>query len=86
MRRCIPWLVMGLLCFIALPAFSQNILVWDKDHNKLFQDPEGAGPKDPTYGITKALNDNGYAYTVTTAASPNLNNYDILFLVMGVYC
>jgi hypothetical protein len=55
MRKIIPWIVVGCLCLIALPAYSQNILVWDKDHDLKFQDPEGAGSVDGTYGVTKAL-------------------------------
>lgn len=86
MRKLVALMVVGLLCFIALPAHSQSIIVWDKDHNKLFPDPEGAGNVDPTYGITKALDDNGYTYDVTTSPNPDLSSYDILLLVMGIYC
>jgi len=86
MNRFIPLVVVALLCFVAAPLFSQTILVWDKDHNKKFQDPEGAGLVDPTYGITKALDDNGFSYDVTTLTNPDLTGYDTLFVVMGIYC
>lgn len=86
MRKFIPLLAVGLLCFIALPAFSQSILVWDKDHDKTFTDPEGAGLVGPTYGITKALTANGYAHTVSLTLPADLSSYDILFIIMGIYC
>ena len=70
----------------AWPAFSQSILVWDKDHDKLFQDPEGAGLVDETYGIKKALDANGYSYTVVKTLPSDLTPYDIVFVIMGAYC
>jgi len=87
MKRMIPWLAVGLMLCLAAPAFSQTILVWDKDHNKTFADPEGAGMKDATFGITKALTDCGYTdTTVSTSLPPDLSSYDIIFVIMGVYC
>ena len=86
MRKCIPWIAVGLVLCLAAPVFSQSIFVWDKDHNKLFPDPEGAGQKDATYGVTKALTDCGYTYTTSTSLPPDLSSYDIIFVVMGTYC
>ncbi|MHC4941459.1 MAG: hypothetical protein ACYTG7_00415 [Planctomycetota bacterium] len=86
MRRVIPWLVVGCLCLIAMPAYSQNILVWDKDHDLKFQDPEGAGSVTALYGTTKALDDNGYTYNVSKTLPSDLTPYDILMIVMGTYC
>jgi len=86
MKRITVALVAGLIFLLAPVAFSQDILVWDKDHGKLFQDPEGAGLVDASYGVTKALTDCGYTFDVTTSPNPNLGAYDILFLIMGTYC
>ncbi len=86
MKLSILLLIVAAGAFCAAPALSQSIFVWDKDHNKLFSDPEGAGNVDATYGITKALTDNGFAFTQNTALPPNLNPYDIVFVVMGTYC
>jgi len=86
MRRIIPWLVMGLILCIAPLAFSQSILVWDKDHDKTIPDPETGVYVDATYGVTKALGDCGYAYTTVKVLPSDLSSYDILFVVMGTYC
>lgn len=86
MRRLLPWVVAGLVLCLATPVFSQTILVWDKDHNKKFQDPEGAGLVDATYGIQKALTANGYSFTTLTYLPADLGPYDIIFVIMGVYC
>jgi hypothetical protein len=86
MRLLIPLLVAGLVLGLAAPALSQSILVWDKDHNRLFPDPEGGGNVDATYGVTKALDGLGYTYDVTLLPMPDLSGYDILLLIMGVYC
>jgi hypothetical protein len=86
MRLRYLWLVVGLALCFTVPAFSQSILVFDKDHNRTFPDPEGAGLKDATYGVTKALTENGYTFTTVTTLPSNLNPYDIIFVIMGVYC
>ena len=86
MRLLVPLLVASLVLGFAVPAQSQSILVWDKDHNNLFPDPEGGGYVDATYGITKALDRLGYTYDVTTSPTPDLSGYHILFIIMGVYC
>lgn len=86
MRLLIPLLVAGLVLGLAAPALSQSILVWDKDHNNLFADPEGGGNVDATYGVTKALDALGYTYDVTLVPMPDLSGYDILMLIMGTYC
>ena len=61
MRLTIFILAAAFAVSLAAPAFSQSILVCDKDHDLLFHDPEGAGNVTATYGVTKALDDNGYA-------------------------
>lgn len=86
MRNTIPWLVLGLFLSLASIASSQNILLWDKDHGKVFLDPEGAGPVDASYGIEKALIQNGYGFTQTKSLPSDLNPYQIIFVVMGIYC
>lgn len=86
MRRCIPWVAAGLILCLTAPVFSQSIFVWDKDHSKLFIDPEGAGQVDASYGVTKALTDCGYTFTSSTVLPSDLDPYDIIFVVMGVYC
>ena len=86
MRRLLPWAVAGLMLCLATPALSQDILVWDKDHNKTFTDPEGAGSVDACYGITKALTDNGETFTKVTVLPSDLTPYNILFVIMGTYC
>ena len=86
MRRILPWIAVGLVLCLAAPAFSQSILVWDKDHNKLFPDPEGAGNVDATYSVKKTLNNLGYTHTVTYSLPADLSPYDIIFVIMGVYC
>ena len=86
MRFKIFLLLAACVCFIAASAFPQSILVWDKDHNKLFPDPEGGGNVDATYGVTKALAANGYLFTTTSTLPSDLGPYDIVFIVMGTYC
>lgn len=75
----------AILGLLAEPGLSQSIYVWDKDHDKTFPDPEGSFPVDATYGISKALNNLGYAFDYGTAV-PDFSNYDIVFVIMGVYC
>ena len=86
MRKLILLMVVGMLCFSAPIALSQDILVIDKDHNKTFPDPEGAGYVDATYGVTKALDDCGYAYTKVNGFPVDISRHDIVFIVMGTYC
>ena len=86
MRYLVPLVVVGLVLGLAVPALSQSILVWDKDHNLLFPDPEGAGNVTALYGVTKALDALGYTYDVTTSPTPDLSNYDILMIIMATYC
>ena len=86
MRKLLPWVAVGLVLCFAAPVFSQSILIWDKDHNKLFPDPEGAGNVDATYGVKKALTNLGYTYTVSYTLPSDLSSYDIVFVIMGVYC
>lgn len=86
MRWTVPLLAAGLLFCLALPAFSQTILVWDKDHNTMFVDPEGAGSVDATYGVRKALSDNGYDYRVMSALPADLSPFKTILVVMGTYC
>ncbi len=76
----------AVLFCVAAPASAQSILVWDKDHNKKFNDPEGGGQVDATYGITKALTANGYTFTTTTTLPGNLSPYNVIFVIMGTYC
>jgi len=79
--------IMTALAFLLAPmALSQSILVWDKDHNLTFQDPEGGGQVDATYGVTKALTANGYTFTKVTTLPADLSPYNILFVIMGSYC
>jgi hypothetical protein len=86
MRTRLFWLAMGLALCFTVPAYSQSILVWDKDHNLKFQDPEGAGLVDATYGVKKALTENGYTHTAVTTLPADLTPYDIIFVIMGTYC
>lgn len=86
MRVTIILPIIGLLAIVAMPASSQSIIVWDRDHDQMIADPEGAGYVDATYGITNALDDLGYAYDVTVELEPDLSGYDVLFLIMGTYC
>lgn len=86
MKRVIPWVVIGLMCLFTAPVFAQDILVWDKDHNKTFPDPEGAGAVDATYGVTKALDACGETYVTSMTLPTDLTPYNIIFIVMGTYC
>ncbi len=79
-------LTAAVLALVGAPAFSQSIFVWDKDHNLKFTDPEGAGQVDATYGVSKALTDNGFTHTTGTSLPFDLSSYDIIFVVMGTYC
>lgn len=72
--------------FFAAPGLSQEIYVWDKDHDLKFTDPEGGGQVDATYGVKKALDACGLPYTFGTTIPSDLSIYDILFVVMGSYC
>jgi len=85
MTRTVLPLFIVIISFITSNAYSQSILVWDKDHELLITDPEGAGMVDATYGITKALTDCGYAHSVTNSIPSDLSPYDILFIIMGNY-
>ena len=86
MRLSTLFLMIAVVAFCAAPAFSQSIFVWDKDHNKLFPDPEGGGNVDATYGVTKALTANGFSFTKSITLPADLSPYDIIFVVMGTYC
>ena len=86
MRTRFFWLVVGLALCFAVPAYSQEILVWDKDHNLKFQDPEGAGLVDATYGVKKALTENGYTFPAVLSLPADLSPYDLVFVIMGTYC
>jgi hypothetical protein len=86
MRLLVLILAAAIVVFMAAPAFSQTIYIWDKDHNKLFSDPEGGGQVDASYGIKKALDNNGYTYTFGTTLPTDLSPYDVIFVVMGTYC
>ena len=86
MVRLIPWIVTGLLISVATPAFSQDILVWDKDHDKLFFDPDGAGMVDATFGVTRALDACGETYDEGSTLPADLTPYNIIFIVMGNLC
>lgn len=78
--------VAALTLCLATPALSQDILLWDKDHSKKFPDPEGAGSVDASYGVEKALTDNGYAFVKQTKLPTDLSPYNIIFVIMGTYC
>jgi len=86
MKNLLPWAAACLVLCLAAPAFSQSILVWDKDHNKTFLDPESGVGVDATYGIKKALDDNSYAYTASLTLPADLTPYHIIFVIMGTYC
>jgi len=53
-------------------------------HN--FPDPEGGGMVGSDYAIRQALLANGYTYTMGTILPADLSPYDVLFVIMGVYC
>lgn len=86
MQRLIPWIVIGLLFSITTPVLSQDILVWDKDHDKMFFDPDGAGMVDATFGITRALDTCGETYDESSTLPVDLTPYSIIFIVMGNLC
>jgi hypothetical protein len=72
--------------FFAAPALAQSILIWDKDHNLLFYDPDGSGLITAVDGIERALTANGYAFTTETTLPSDLGPYDVIFVIMGTYC
>ncbi len=86
MRLLTLLLAAALVGFMAAPGLSQSIYIWDKDHNKLFADPEGGGNVDATYGVKKALDELGYAYTFGATLPSDISGYDVIFVVMGSYC
>lgn len=86
MKRAVLLLIVGAVCLMTPAALTQTILVWDKDHDKKINDPEGAGMVDATYGVSKALTDCGYAHQVVKTLPYDYMTADILFVIMGTYC
>jgi hypothetical protein len=68
-------------------AAAQNVFVWDRDEDYTVMDPE-----DPwtyvglEYGIVNALEANNITPTVDILLPDNLNDYDIIFATVGIWC
>jgi hypothetical protein len=74
-----------LLLFIA-PLSAQSIYVYDRDLGDIYRDPVTMKWIGCEFAIEKALSDNGYGYDIGTTLPPDLNHYDLLFVIMGQYC
>ncbi len=78
-------LLMLMLSFALLTA--QNVFVWDRDLGYTIMDPE-----DPwtyvgmEYGIVNALLENGITATVDSMLPSNLQEYNMLFATVGIWC
>lgn len=78
--------VIALVYLLATPLHSQDILVWDKDHDMLFYDPDGAGMVDASFGVTRALDACGETYDTSNTLPSDLASYRIIFIIMGNAC
>ena len=86
MKRIWPILVILIFVSLSLPAYSQEIFLWDKDLGETFDDPEGGGIVGSEYAVEQALTSNGYTYTMDTLLPGDLSGYDIVFVIMGAHC
>ncbi len=65
---------------------AQNVLVWDNDNGSDYSDPDNGVTRSCEYGIVQALSANNINYTTLSYLPSYLDNYDIIFVVLGVYC
>ena len=65
---------------------AQNVLIWDNDNDSHYNDPDNGMLRSCEYGIQQALSANGVSYTTVTTLPNNLSSYDIVFVVLGIYC
>ena len=68
---------------LVLPCQSQNILVWDNDNAATIAIPESSIEVSCSYGIEKALNENGYTYFTSETLPDDLSQFDIIFIILG---
>ena len=78
------FLVIFLVCLS--PAAASEILVWDNDSGVTFYSTCSYRVEGFETSIVEALEKNGYAPDVVTELPENLQEYDALFIVLGVYC
>lgn len=69
------------------PEINYSILVWDNDNGiQSIVCPEEGDLITPITGLTRALDDAGLDYDLTTLLPVNLDDYDIVIATMGNYC
>jgi hypothetical protein len=83
-RVCFRILVAAaMVTLLAAPALPQQILLWDRDNGKTFQDPETGSYVGCEYGIQQALAANGYTCATLTNLPADISQYDIIYVVLG---
>ncbi|MBN2829055.1 MAG: hypothetical protein JXR56_01910 [Candidatus Cloacimonetes bacterium] len=75
-----------LLVLITAVLFGQNILLWDNDNYSSFLEPGGEFFVGCEFALGRALINNGINYTETAVLPGNLNQYDAVFVSLGIYC
>lgn len=63
-----------------------NVLVWDNDNFSAFIHPETDLYTGCEQGITEALDLNGIDYELQSVLPLELDNFDIIFVTLGLYC
>jgi hypothetical protein len=74
--------------FVLLTAvlLGQNILLWDNDNYSSFVEPGGDFYVGCEFALGRALINNGFNYNEVTILPENLNQYDAVFVTLGIYC
>jgi len=77
-----------LLCILLLPmlGFAQNVFVWDYDNNYTCTNLDTDEEWGIQQGVVEALQANGISPVVQTILPANLSNYDIVFVICGIWC
>ncbi len=69
------------------PDIDYSIFVWDYDNGiPTIVDPDKGDVIRPAVGLTRALDNAGLNYSLSTYLPGDLNDYDIVFATMGCFC
>ncbi len=80
------YLIVTVIFLIADTLQAQNILIWDNDNSSHYYDSEEGESRNCEYGIQRALTDNQVSYVTRSNLPLDISDYDIVFVVLGVYC
>ena len=74
--------------FVALPAMSATIYVWDNDAGSDYEinDPETGALVGCEFAIERALTQGGHDFDSGMVFPFNADYYDVIFIAMGYYC